>query len=135
MIVQTKKQRNIDIPFFPLIDVVLLLIIFFMLTSKFITQTAHNIDLPDSRTATVLKDKEIKIFITRQHDIFLNDEPVTMETLPALLKELLDADPEKTVVLKADAATELGYTISVVDIVKENGGKRLTITTEKSGGE
>ncbi|HOO55902.1 MAG TPA: biopolymer transporter ExbD [bacterium] len=132
MIVKREKKRQVEMAFFPLIDVILLLLIFFMLTSKFITQTAHNIDLPDSKTATVLKDKEIKIFITKDHEIFLNDQQTDMQQLPLLIKPILDADPEKVVVLKADAETQLGYSIQIVDIVKENGGKRLTITTEKN---
>ncbi len=135
MLIERKKSRSVEMVFFPLVDIVLLLVIFFMLTSKFITQTAHNIDLPKSRTATVLEDKKITIYITKDHDMFLNDSPVTMDALPGELTRILGADPDKIVILKADSVTELGYTVGIVDIVRECGGKRLTITTEKQSYE
>jgi len=135
MLIERKKSRSVEMVFFPLVDIVLLLVIFFMLTSKFITQTAHNIDLPKSRTATVLEDKKITIYITKDHDMFLNDSPVTMDALPEELTSILGADPDKIVILKADSVTELGYTVGIVDIVRECGGKRLTITTEKQSYE
>ncbi|HOC92173.1 MAG TPA: biopolymer transporter ExbD [bacterium] len=135
MLIERKKSRSVEMVFFPLVDIVLLLVIFFMLTSKFITQTAHNIDLPKSRTATVLEDKKITIYITKDHDMFLNDSPVTMDALPEELTGILGADPDKIVILKADSVTELGYTVGIVDIVRECGGKRLTITTEKQSYE
>jgi len=131
MLIERKKSRSVEMVFFPLVDIVLLLVIFFMLTSKFITQTAHNIDLPKSRTATVLEDKNITIYITKDHDLYLNETPTTMDALPEELTRILGADPDKIVILKADSVTELGYTVGIVDIVRECGGKRLTITTEK----
>ena len=131
MQIRRKKRRSVEFILIPMIDIMLMLLIFFMLTTNFVTYTAHDIDLPDSRTATVLKDREINIFITRDHQIYLNSAPVTLESLPGALKPLLQADPDKVVVLKADDKTQLGYTVGIIDIVKESGGKRLTITTEK----
>jgi biopolymer transport protein ExbD len=131
MRIRRRKKRGSEFILIPMIDIMLMLLIFFMLTTNFVTQTAHDIDLPDSRTATVLKEKEIKIYVTRNHKIFLNEALVTMDTLPGRLRPILARDPEKVVILKADADTQLGYTVGIIDIVKENGGKRLTITTEK----
>lgn len=132
MRLRRKKKRAAEFILIPMIDVMLMLLIFFMLTTNFVTQTAHDIDLPDSRTATVLKEKEIRIYVTRNHEIFLNDTPVTMESLPGALRPILKNDPEKVVILKADTETQLGYTIGIIDIVRENGGRRLTVTTEKT---
>ncbi len=115
-----------------MIDIMLMLLIFFMLTTNFVTQTAHDIDLPESRSTTVLKSKTINIYITHANRVFLNDTEVTLDALTAALRPVLDADPEKVVVLKADSATPLGYTVRVIDIVKAAGGKRLTITTRKA---
>lgn len=131
MKIRRRKKRGVEFILIPMIDIMLMLLIFFMLTTNFVTYTSHNIDLPDSRTATVLKDKELKIFVTPDHKIFLNDTPVTMESLPGLLKPILAKDPDKTVILRADEKTQLGYTVGIIDIVKEAGGKRLSVTTEK----
>ncbi len=56
-----------------------------------------------------------------------------MDALGGFIAPELKNDREKVVVLKADTDTPLGYTVKIIDIVKEAGGKRLTITTKKSG--
>ncbi len=132
MKIRRRTKRSSEFILIPMIDIMLMLLIFFMLTTNFVTQTAHNIDLPNSKTNTVLKDKKVQIYITKNHEIFLNDTPVTLDSLGGLLRPILAADPEKVVILKADTETKLGYTVGIIDIVKESGGKRLTVTTEKT---
>lgn len=128
----SKKQRNnkkIILDITPLIDVVFLLIIFFMLTSSFILQPGIKVNLPSAQSAHTQSSKDIIITMTNTGQLFLNDEKVLVSELQIRLEKLLNHSNKKFVIIKADRDTLHGFVVRVLDIAKSAGAERLAIAT------
>jgi len=114
----------------PLIDCVLQLLIFFMLSSSFVLQTGIHVDLPKARAPRLQEEQDIVITITRSNEIFLNDEKMTEEQLPISLLERVTKSKNKTVLIKPDKRVETGKLVEVMGIAQSLGVESLGIVTE-----
>ena len=125
---RTKKiSTRLDIA--PLIDVVFLLLIFFMLSSHFITQPGIKLTLPAAVTGKMHPEEDIIIFITKDNDLFLNEEEVSLNDLLDKLRVRLGEDKKKTVTIKADEKIDLGLAVRVMDIAREAEVQGIVIST------
>jgi len=116
--------------FSSLTDIVLLLLIFFLLSSTFIVQPGIKVRLPRSETTEVTSEKNVTISITRDGSYYLNEERVTLSTLPALLRQKFAFGTEQVVVIKADRDVTLQSAVDVMDIARSVGFERFSIATE-----
>ncbi len=124
-----KKTPRIDIS--PLIDVVLSLVIFFILSTTFIQKYGLKLDLPKAKTGETAQETKIIINIDRKGTIFFDKIKINMEDLKGLLQDKLKDSIEKKVIIKADEKVEHGKVVKVMDIIRESGAECLTIATLK----
>jgi len=124
------KRIRIHLDIAPLIDIVLLLLIFFMLTSNFIMQPGIKITLPKAKTSKPQEEENIIVFITEGNKIFLNDREIDIDELKEALEEKIKTAEKKIVILKADEKINLGLAVKVMDIAKEAGTENLVISTQ-----
>lgn len=124
-----KKRRKVIINITSLIDVMFLLLIFFMVSSTFIEQPGMKLELPESKSATVEQIKELVLEITAEQQMLLNQDPVSIENLESRIKQLLPNLAEKSLVLKADRVVPHGMVVKVMDIAKLSGIEKLVIAT------
>lgn len=127
------SQRNkISISFSStgMTDVVFNLLIFFMLTSTLVHPTAVKLLLPKGSTQTSAKP-QTTISITADQKYFLEQQPVTLETLEALLKEKLGANPETYISLHADKNVPFETVVAVLNIAQANNYKLIIATSPK----
>jgi biopolymer transport protein ExbD len=114
----------------PLIDVVFLLLIFFMLSSHFVTQPGIKITLPSAITARLHPEEDIIISITEDSNLYLNERLVTLENLLEQLSVEITKTEKKTVIIKADEKIDLGLAVKVMDIAKQAETEKLIISTK-----
>ena len=114
----------------PLIDVVFLLLIFFMLSSHFVTQPGIKITLPTAITAKLHPEKDIIISITNDNNLYLNEEEVALDNLLDKLRIKVGEAKKKTVIIKADEKINLGLAVKVMDIAKQAEAEGLVISTQ-----
>ena len=126
---EREKRIRIHLDIAPLIDIVLLLLIFFMLTSNFIMQPGIKITLPKAKTSKPQKEENIIIFITEDNEIYLNERKISIDELKDALEGELERVQKKTVILKADEKTNLGLAVQVMDIAKRAKAENLVIST------
>lgn len=122
--------QEIRLKITPLIDMVFLLLVFFLLTSSFVLQEGIKIDLPSAKSSEIQQEKEIVISITKDNEIYLNQRQVDLETLSQGLVEIIKEDPNKPVVIRADKGIILEMAVKVLDIVRLSGTKRIVISTK-----
>ena len=122
-----KGQKEINIT--PLVDMVFLLLIFFMLTSSFIILPGIKINLPESVTAEVIKEKNLIITINSDNIIYLNDKPVTPSELTNFLQDTVKSGKQKPLLIKADKNTQLGIVVRIWDICRNVGVSQINIAT------
>ncbi|MEW6067835.1 MAG: biopolymer transporter ExbD [Nitrospirota bacterium] len=128
---ERRKHIHTHMNIAPLVDVVFLLLLFFMLSSHLIEETAIRIKLPESKTAET-KNETVKIItITRFGEIYFMDKQVDMENLRTLLQES-SMDTEKDFLrIKADADVNVGLLVSVIDEIRLSGVKNFSIVAER----
>jgi len=115
----------------PLIDVVLQLVIFFMLTTTFSLYQGINVNLPKVVKAEEHQEKDLVVTITKENRVYLNDREVTVEELAETVKPLFVASQPRVVVIRADQEVKHGKVVEVMDIVKGAGAEKLAIATEQ----
>jgi biopolymer transport protein ExbD len=123
-----RTLRTIDIA--PLIDVVFLLIIFFMLTSSFIFQPGIKVNLPRAITSDMLSEENAVVTITAENLIYYNQKLVTVKELTATLKRVADA--RLPVLIKSDRKASLGRIVEVWDICRQEGVSQVNIATTQT---
>ena len=116
--------------FSSLTDIIFLLLIFFLLSSTFIVQPGIKVRLPKSETTEMTSERNIIISITRDGSYYLDEEMVTLSSLPALLQQKFAFGTEQVVVIKADRDVTLQSAVDVMDISKNVGFERFSIATE-----
>lgn len=127
---ERRKKVTTQLNIAPLIDVIFLLLIFFMLSSRFVTARGIKITLPCAATAPMHPEKEITVFIAANGQLHLNKEPVTLDNLLPKLKTALLKTEKKTVVIKADEKINLGLTVQIMDIANQAEAQGLVISTK-----
>ncbi len=124
------KPLNNSLSIAPLIDIIFLLLLFFLLTSVFI-DPGIPLDLPEAATAEFQEEQaEQVIYISKLGEIYVNDQFVLFDDLFAVLSDMLRASPGKHVTIKADKEVAFGVFVRVLDVAKEAGGQDLIISTE-----
>ena len=119
------KRGTIDMA--PLIDVVFLLLIFFMLTSSFMSQPGIKVRLPRALTGQVLQRNTVVLTITKNNQMYLNNKKLTFDDLKSELKQI---DKERqTLLIKADEKAPIGQIVEVWDLCRELGISQVNIAT------
>lgn len=129
------KGRGAIINVTTLIDVMFLLLIFFMVTSTFKNQPAINLVLPRSATATETVDTPSVLYLTSDDKIYLNDTLVDEASLPKLLGKLRVSKDEDRMVLRADENATHGRVVALIDTIKQSGFTRVSLSARAPGSQ
>jgi biopolymer transport protein ExbD len=128
-----KKSIGFDIT--PLIDVVFLLLIFFMLTTTFINvESGVKVDLPTGDFAAVEERQNIVVSITENNVIYLNNKLIDPNKMPERIREEIGDNADSLVVLEADQNISHGKVVRVMDLIKKGGAERIAIATKPTVG-
>jgi len=119
--------KQIDIA--PLIDVVFLLLIFFMLTSNFVIQPGIKVNLPKAVTSETVGLENIEIIISGENVIYLDDKVITAQELKKILKQI--AKRQGAIIIKADRRASLGRTVEIWDMCRDLGVSQVSIATDQ----
>ncbi|MCH8127018.1 biopolymer transporter ExbD [candidate division KSB1 bacterium] len=130
MQISKKVRKKVQINVTSLIDVLFILLIFFMVTSTFLEQPGIKLELPKAQSAQVEQIENLIIYVDQQRQVFLNDKPVAIDRLEKLLKETIAENDQPTLVLRADKAVPHGLVVTIMDLAKRCGVKRLVIGTD-----
>jgi biopolymer transport protein ExbD len=131
-----KQRERISLSVTPLIDVLFLLIIFFMLTGTFKRVAELELSLPESSTAELNARQEnplqLELIVTQDGRLLIGDEPVLLEALDERLREILAESPESSIVLKAESSVEHGRIVALLDVIRTAGFSGVGIGTRPS---
>ena len=131
----TKPKRRIIINITSLIDVLFLLLIFFIVSSTFLEQPGMKLDLPRAQEQQAVRMEGYTVFITTDERVFLNEERVSLADLPERLEGIAPETEEQGLILKADENVRYGLVVEVMDIAKRSGIVKLVVATEPKDSE
>lgn len=126
-----RKRYHVRLDIAPLVDVVLNLLLFFMLTSHLVEEPAIKIKLPDSNTAESIRETSKTITITKHGELYFMDKRVDLKNLRVAIKEILPEKEKGFLRIKADREVEVGLLVRVIDEVRLAGVKNFSVLTER----
>lgn len=131
-----KKRGDLLIDLTPMIDVVFLMLIFFMVSTSFTASNSLKLELPQSKAQAAVKEKtQVTISIDAAGQIYVQDERVDDADLRRRILNISKGDPNMRVVLRADADTKHKRVIFAMDTVRELGMGKIGIATMPKGGK
>lgn len=110
-----------------LIDILVLLVVFFMLTSSFMKSESIELSIPKVDSKQMATKNVIKIFVSNNGDIAIGNRPVNAEEMMRSLKEIFKDKPEQRVLVMSGAKVEVQTLVSVMDVVYQAGGKNMSV--------
>ena len=131
---RNKKHGPLEVSLTPMIDVVFLLLIFFMVTTTFSKETSIKIQLPQAEGEEAEPNKQrVRLTIGKEGEFYINDQPLADQSLATLTKELsaVGSDKQTPLIINADANAPIQSAISVLDVAKKVGFKSISFTTQK----
>jgi biopolymer transport protein ExbD len=117
--------------FSSLTDIVMLLLIFFLLSSTFIIQPGIKVKLPLSDVSEATNERSITLTLTKEGETYLNNVKVSLDELPAKWNQLMIMNPDQAIIIRADRDVTIDHTVKVLDIGKKVGASNFNIATEK----
>jgi biopolymer transport protein ExbD len=126
-----RSQEKAEIKIAPLIDMVFILLIFFVVTTSFVSETGVSVERPAARSSENLESQSILIGIGSLGEIYMSGRRIGLFSIKPLLENKLRNQPKLSVVLVADKATRADLIVRVMDEIRLSGVKRIAIATEK----
>ena len=126
------NSRTSDINMAPLIDMVFLLLIFFMVTTSFVKETGIDVHRPTASTAQLKEKGNILIGVDAKGRVFLERKQIDIRSVRAHIERCLAENPESSIVIVADKASQTGVVIQVMDQCRLAGAKNISIAASKS---
>jgi len=114
-----------------LVDVVFLLLIFFMVTTIFPDNEGIVIEKPSSENSASLPDKPFRIQLDQKGQAYINKAAVSLADVTRLLKDQTALKPELNVLLVADRRSTTAQLMALVDAAKAGGAQSLAIATDE----
>jgi biopolymer transport protein ExbD len=115
----------------PFVDIVLVLLIIFMLTSTAIVRSALKVDLPKAASGGDEVAATLNLIYTKDGKLFLNGQESSENAVVAYIKGELPANPKLQAVIAADKGVEYGDVVGLIDLVKQNGVHGFALNIEK----
>jgi biopolymer transport protein ExbD len=117
--------------FSSLTDIVMLLVIFFLLTSQFVIQTGVKVKLPGSKTNEPATPSQLIVTLTAAGGVYAGEEEISIDQLPAKLNIMKGTSMEDNLIIRADKTVAVDIVIKVIDAARTSGIDKFTIETER----
>jgi len=124
--IQRQRRPGLRMELSPLIDCIFQLLIFFMLSSTFLTPSIK-LTLPTAEAGSVSASDKIMVTLSSDDTIYLNKQQVTFETLGPEIRRLLKDSDEKVITIRGDSNINFSTFVRALDIAKQNGAVNVNI--------
>ncbi|WP_415407071.1 ExbD/TolR family protein [Sulfurovum sp. CS9] len=129
-----KKQSIDNIDVSPLIDMVFILLIFFMVTTTFVKDMKLDLNRPSAASASKASSKVVRVYIDNANEIYIDNQPVKLWAVQSKLRDILRGNSDKSVLVISDTTIAVERLIDVVDECHMSGAKDVAVSTTKEMG-
>ncbi|MDT8448618.1 MAG: biopolymer transporter ExbD [Wenzhouxiangellaceae bacterium] len=128
----SKDETEINIT--PMLDIVFIMLIFFIVTTTFVRETGVTVDKPEAQTAEPRPQGNVLIGVDSDNQIWMNGSQIEMGDVRTLVQRARAENPEGSVILISDKGARTGTLVDVMDQVQAAGVSRMAISAEQVGG-
>ena len=129
---RTDEQQTVDIS--PLIDMVFILLIFFMVSTTFVKDMQLDLERPTAGSASTASTQAIRLYIDNAGDTFLDGQPIQVWVIQSRLRELLSGMSDPSVLVVTDENVPAGRLVEVVDQARMAGAGDVGVATVAEAG-
>lgn len=129
---RTDHEQGVDIS--PLIDMVFILLIFFMVSTTFVKDMKLDLNRPSASTASAASTKAIRIYIDNAGDVYLDGQPVRVWVIQSRVRDLLASSASGSVLVVTDDQVPAGRLVEVVDQARRAGAQDVGVATVNEAG-
>ena len=132
MKLRSGRRAAVLVDMTPMIDVVFQLLLFFLVSTQFITRPAIQVDLPRASSEQIIaSEQDLNVWVTRSGVLYLDDEELNLEALASAFMSAYGENPSALVVIRADLGVSHGDVVGVMDAARDAGLERLAIATDQ----
>ena len=131
--IRKRSRKDVEIAIVNLVDVIFILLIFFIMTTTFSKETGLDITKPAAGSAGQLEKETILVGIGKEGTLHLDDRQIDLAMLQAILRRELAEDAEKAVVIVADRDAGMGVVVDVMDECNQAGVRKVSVAANKEG--
>ena len=113
----------------PMLDIVFIMLIFFIVTTVFVKEAGIEVNKPEASEAFMPKNANIFIAVTEDGDVWLDKRQVAADSVRANVERLLTEQPTDYVIIQADVKAKHGLVVEIMDQVKDAGIDKISIAT------
>jgi biopolymer transport protein ExbD len=124
-------QDEAQIDMTPMLDIVFIMLIFFIVTASFVKESGINVEKPTAETAEKKPKANIFVGIDSRGDIYMLKNKVDKDAVKAGLEDMLLENPESTVVIQADNRADAGVLLAVLDAAKAAGVNNVSVAADQ----
>ena len=128
---RVKLEEDADIDITPMLDIVFIMLIFFIVTATFVKESGIDVTRPDAETAIKQNRVAILIAIRDNNEIWINRRKVDLASVRANVEKLHAENPQGGAVIQADRQAETGVLVEIMDQVRLAGVGAISIATEE----
>ncbi len=125
------KNRSISMDIAPLLDIMFMLLLFFLVNSSFL-KPAILLKLPVAGSREKVKNPDIIVSVNREGRVFLNRNEVEIDQLPSLLKQKLSESEKKKIVFQGDENILYKKFVQIMGVIKSSGAKEISLAHENN---
>ncbi|MDE0885126.1 MAG: biopolymer transporter ExbD [Myxococcota bacterium] len=130
---KAREEEEAQIDITPMLDVVFIMLIFFIVTASFVKESGIDVNRPDAATATVKERGNILIAITDTNQIWIDRRQVDPRSVRANIERLHAENPQGAVVIQADENSKNGLLVQVMDASRQAGVFSVSIAANEVG--
>ncbi len=126
------EETGVDIS--PLIDMVFILLIFFMVTTTFVKDAQVELNRPSAASATPASTKAIRVTLDRRGELYVSGRPVRPWMLQSTVRDMLRGADDRPILVVTDEAVQAQKLLNVIDQCRLAGAKDVAVATEREAG-
>jgi biopolymer transport protein ExbD len=124
-------QEETELDMTPMLDIVFIMLIFFIVTTSFVKESGVTVNTPQATTASQQKNTNIFIAIAASGDVWIDRRPVDLRAVRTIVARLHADNPEGSVIIQADADAATGTLVEVMDQVRLAGVEAIAIAADQ----
>ena len=128
---QKQVEEDAEIDMTPMLDIVFIMLIFFIVTAVFVKEAGREITRPDAVTASSVKRVSMLIAITDTNEIWINKSATKLRDVRAVVEKLQKENPQGAVVIQADKKSQSGIVVDIMDQLNTIGVNSVHIAAEE----